>query len=179
MGTYGKRFTEREAARWEREARDAKAQEGANRERAGREAEKLEARVRADIAAAETARVAEAAELLTLSPAQLAAREHRLQVQIPTPGPAKPNGYFLARESVLRRDRAERLERQEREQNLPARRDKYDADVRQINAELEHALGEARRVCTGQELAAQSRADNERAELGARPELEALEAVAA
>ena len=87
--SYGRNHREREAPRYEREAAEKRAQEKANQERARREAQRLELQVRGDIAAAEAARVAEAAELARMSPAQLAAREHRLQAQIPAPGPGR------------------------------------------------------------------------------------------
>ena len=62
---------------------------------------------------------------------------------------------------------------------MPARQDKHDAKAQEIDATLENALGEARRVCTGSEQAARDCAETDRAELGERPTLEALEVIAA
>jgi hypothetical protein len=169
---------ERDARRYAKESADRRAREKGDQERGARIAERLRAQVRADLKAAEAARAAEAAELAAMTPAQLAAREHRLQTTIPTPGPGKPDGYFLARETILREDAAREREQAEREQDLPARRDRYDAQAREIGAALEDALGEARRCCAESEQAARERAETERAELGERPTLEALEAVA-
>jgi hypothetical protein len=169
---------ERNARLYAKESADRRAQENADQERWPRRVEALRTQVRADIEAAEAARAAELAELARMTPAQLAAREHRAQTQIPPPGPGKPDGYYLALEAIRREDAANEREQQEREQDLPARRDEWDGKVQEIDAALEDALGEARRRCAEVIQAARERADHERAELGERPKLEQAEAVA-
>lgn len=177
MAVMHRGYRERDARLYAKQSADRRAQEKAEQERWPRRVEALRAQVRADIKAAEAARAAEAAELARMSPAQLAAREHRAQTQIPPPGPGKPDGYYLALEAIRREDKAKEREQAEREQDLPARRDRYDAKAQEIDAALEDALGEARRCCAESEQAARERADHERAELGERPKLE--QAVAA
>jgi hypothetical protein len=176
MSILGKRDREREAPRYEREAVERLALEKANRERGERGDERLRAQVRADLKAVEAARAAEAAELARMTPAQLAAREHRAQTHIPPPGPGKPTGYWLAVQDIRREDKAKEIERQEREQDLPARRDAHDAKAQEINAALDAALSEARRRCAESQAGARSRAEHEQAELGERPALEAVAA---
>ena len=163
---------ERDAAQWKRETADRRAREKGDEERGGREAEMLRATVRADLKAESEAKAAEAAELANMTPAQLAAREHRLQTQIPPPGPGKPDGYFLALEAIRREDAAKEREQQEREQDLPRRRDEWDGKAQAIDAALEDALGEAHEKHREALQAARDRAETERDALGPRPTLQ-------
>ncbi len=120
----------------------------------------------------------EAAEVDAMSPAQLAAREHKRQTQIPTPPPPKPDGYFLALEAIRAEDKdkeREQREQRERKLGLPRLQNAYDKRADQIGCRARRGG----RALPGRPNGPHARERRRRArQLGVRPTLETLEAVA-
>ena len=117
-------------------------------------------------------------ELAAMTPAQLAAREQHRQTHIPKPGPGLPDGYWLASEEIDREAREEKdAERKQREHDagLPKRQAAWDARREQIDQARADAIHEAGERCRAAEQAARDRAEQQLAELGERPTLEAIE----
>ena len=172
---------ERLTAKGERERRERQAQAKAAQERGAREWEALKVRVRADRKARAEAIVAEEAELAAMSPAQLAAREQRLQSHIPKPGPGLPDGYWLASEELDREAREEKdAERKQLEHDagLPKRQVAWEARREQIDQARADAIRKAGERCRADEQTARDKAQHELEELGERPTLDALEVAA-
>lgn len=144
--------------------------------RGARDWEAMKATVRADREAAAKTKAAEAAEVERMTPAQLAAREHQRQTQIPKRTAARPDYYSLAAEEIAREDKAKEREERERDAGLPKMQAKYDARLQEINDARDAAIRDAGERCRADEQAARDKAQHELDQLGERPNLAALEA---
>lgn len=113
---------------------------------------------------------AEQAELAALTPAQLAAREHRLATEMPARAPEKPDFWNLAVEAVQAEDEApEREQREQRERDWETALAKWDAAKAQIDERERAAIREAHEQRTKSEQAARERAQAALDDLGPRP----------
>jgi len=165
-------YNERDKRIYEQLASKRRADEVAKAEAAKRADARLFAEVESHLLAQRKAREEEA----LMTPEQRTERRlKQLEKQpgntVPVRAQPRPRGWDLAAEDITRRWKRGAEEQRERDLDLPARRDRYDAKAREIDAALEDALTKVRDRCTEGEQAARERATTQRAALGQRPQL--------